>query len=422
MTGPKVVEQRRLKYAATINDEVLAEDTDPEYELQYVDIGDVDSSGNVNERVRYQFADAPTRARRLVRDGDVIISTVRTYLQAIAAIEAPPANLVVSTGFAVVRPRPEILDAGFCKYALREPGFLAEVVMRSVGVGYPAINPSDLGDIRIYWPLPQLQEAIAIHLDQETARLDRLVAVKEHALQLVSDKRRTLISRAVTRGLDQSSAVRDSGIPRLGEIPAHWSLASLRRLLTNVDYGTSEVVKSSGKVAVLRMGDLRDGEIDFSSAGFVDEIDGEMLLQNHDLLFNRTNSLDQIGKVAIFRGNTKYPVSFASYLVRLRCKPSVSPEYLNFFLNSDYAMAWARAEALPAIGQANLNPNRYSYLPVCIPPRAEQESIIARINSVGSRLDALRTATERTIALLKERRAALIADAVAGRLPIAVPA
>ncbi|GIX39126.1 MAG: hypothetical protein KatS3mg128_0175 [Silanimonas sp.] len=96
--------ERRLKYAATINDEALSESTDADFELAYIDIGNVDSQGRVHDIVNYRFEDAPSRARRIVRNGDVIISTVRTYLQAIAPIENPPDNLIVSTGFAVVRP------------------------------------------------------------------------------------------------------------------------------------------------------------------------------------------------------------------------------------------------------------------------------------------------------------------------------
>ena len=81
---------RRLKFAATINDEALSQDTDPNYELEYVDISNVDSSGVIHEIVSYRFEDAPSRARRKVQHGDVIISTVRTYLQAIAPIKNPP--------------------------------------------------------------------------------------------------------------------------------------------------------------------------------------------------------------------------------------------------------------------------------------------------------------------------------------------
>ena len=235
MNSGSNVQRRRLKYVATINDEALGEETDAEYELQYVDIGNVDSSGTIHEIATYRFADAPSRARRRVRDGDVIVSCVRTYLQAIAAIKNPPDNMIVSTGFAVVRPRPGVFDAAFGKYALREPAFLAEVELRSVGVSYPAINASDLGDISVPLPPTPNQRGIAGFLDRETARLDALVAAKERVLGLLAEKRRALITRAVTRGLDPNVTLRDSGIPWLGEIPAHWEIERTRWLFRERD-------------------------------------------------------------------------------------------------------------------------------------------------------------------------------------------
>jgi type I restriction enzyme S subunit len=128
--------------------------------------------------------------------------------------------------------------------------------------------------------------------------------------------------------------------------------------------------------------------------------------------------MDQIGKVGLFRGHPEFAVSFASYLVRMRCSPRMLPEFLNFLLNSPSVLAWARSEALPSIGQANLNPNRYGYLRIALPPLDEQRAIVAHISAETTKLDALRAAAERTIALLKERRTALIAAAVTGKLQI----
>ena len=183
------VQAQRLKYAATINDEALSESTDADFELAYIDIGNVDSQGRVHDIVNYRFEDAPSRARRIVRDGDVIISTVRTYLQAIAPVENPPDNLIVSTGFAVVRPS-NLLDHRFCKYALRANKFLWEVESRSTGVSYPAINASDLGDIKVSLPEISAQRLIANYLDRETARIDGLIAEKERMLALPKIRQR----------------------------------------------------------------------------------------------------------------------------------------------------------------------------------------------------------------------------------------
>jgi type I restriction enzyme S subunit len=256
--------ERRLKYAATINDETLAESTDSESELAYIDIGNVDSQGRVHDIINYRFEDAPSRARRIVRDGDVIISTVRTYLQAIAPIEDPQDNLIVSTGFAVVRPSQE-LDHRFCKYALRANRFLWEVQSRSTGVSYPAINASDLADIRISLPEVGIQRQIANYLDRETARIDELIEEKERMLVLLEEKRSALVSRVVTRGLDANAQLKPSGLEWLGEIPAHWELRRIKFVSSRLDHGSSPVASNTpaapGELGVLKLSAVSKGRL-----------------------------------------------------------------------------------------------------------------------------------------------------------------
>ncbi|QCQ22085.1 restriction endonuclease subunit S [Desulfoglaeba alkanexedens] len=191
---------RRLKYVASINDEVLPETTDPDYEFVYVDIGSVDAAKGIVATETYRFEDAPSRARRIVRDGDTIVSTVRTYLRAIAPIRDADDNLIVSTGFAVVRPRK--LDPGYLSYALRSPFFVETVVSRSTGVSYPAINAPEVGDIGVTLPPLDEQKAIAAFLDRETARNDALIEKVEKSIELLREYRTALISAAVTGKID----------------------------------------------------------------------------------------------------------------------------------------------------------------------------------------------------------------------------
>ena len=218
----------RLKYLATLNDEALPESTDPSFEMTYVDIGSVDAVAGITETEAVVFEKAPSRARRVVRDGDVIVSTVRTYLRAIAAIHGPESGLTVSTGFAVLRPRR--LESSFASYALRAPHFVERVVANSVGVSYPAINASSLVCFPIPYPGVDEQRAIVAFLDRETEKIDALVTRKERLIELLQEKRTALITRAVTRGLNPDVPKKDSGVEWLGEIPAHWEILALGRV------------------------------------------------------------------------------------------------------------------------------------------------------------------------------------------------
>ncbi|WFF41998.1 restriction endonuclease subunit S [Salinicola endophyticus] len=407
----------RLKHAATVNDEALSESTDADFELAYIDIGNVDSQGRVNDVVNYRFEDAPSRARRVVRDGDVIISTVRTYLQAIAPVENPPDNLIVSTGFAVVRPS-NLLDNRFCKYALRANRFLWEVESRSTGVSYPAINASDLGDIKIGLPEINAQRLIAKYLDRETAFIDGLIAEKEHLLALLEEKRVALISRIVTRGLDPDIPFKPSGLKWVDEIPAHWDICQLKRTWASSDYGLSESIKDEGDITVLRMSCIIDGRIDVSKSGMITKVDEHLLLQRNDLLFNRTNSLDQIAKVGLVDFDPDEPLTFASYLVRIRANHRATPQYLVALLNSSLFLKFARKNAIPAIGQANLSPTRYGDIHIPLPPKTEQNEIAKFLERDAAISIPIRDHVRRSMSLLKERRAALITAAVTGQIPL----
>ncbi len=282
--------------------------------------------------------------------------------------------------------------------------------LRILGRGstFMELDTDALKSLRVPHPSFRQQRTISNYLDGETTRLNALMLAKQKLIAAVEEKRHALITRAVTQGMSARS------LPHASPPPAHWKRSSLKRVLRSMDYGMSIVTGTDGSTGVLRMGNLQDGEIDYSELGFVDNVDASLLLNEGDLLFNRTNSLEHVGKVALFRGYSEYPISFSSYLVRLRCGSSVLPDFLNYLLNSAFPRAWSRAEALPSIGQANLSPRRFGYLPIAVPPLREQRDIVSYLSVETARLRHLRAAVESAINLLQERRTALIHTAVAG--------
>lgn len=188
--------QKRLRFLASINQEQLAADSPPDLSIRYMDISSVDGNGSLKQPRSMRFETAPSRARRLAREGDTAISTVRTYLKAIAFVDKSYSDCVWSTGFAIASPGPE-LDPRFLYWVTRSASFLAEIERRSVGVSYPAVNVEDLADILC--PVPPLDEQrrIATQLDDAGRRLGDLTSTIERQVRLLDERRETLITDAV---------------------------------------------------------------------------------------------------------------------------------------------------------------------------------------------------------------------------------
>lgn len=403
---------KRLKYVATINDDTLGEDTPGDYEIQYIDIGNVDSSGGLHEVASYTFGEAPSRARRRVKDGDVIISTVRTYLQAIATVQDPPGNLIVSTGFAVVRPQATELDPRFCKYALREPSFLSEVVARSTGVSYPAINASDLAATPVFVPPIHVQRTIADYLDCETARIDALVAAKERWLEILAEKTRALITQAVTRGLNPKAPLKDSGIAWLGQVPKHWGVERTRWLFRERDErsvtGEEELLTVSHLTGVTPRSEK---DVNMFEA---ETTEGYKICRKGDLVINTLWAWMGAMGIAPQDG-----IVSPAYNVYTPCS-ALDPAYVDSLVRMPvFAQEVTRYSKGVWLSRLRLYPEGFFEVWLPVPPIKEQRTIVAHIAKETAKLDSLRVATEKTILLLNERRGALIAAAVTGALKVA---
>ena len=409
----------RLKYLSTLNDEALAESTDPNFDMVYVDIGSVDAVAGITGTEDIVFEKAPSRARRIVRSGDVIVSTVRTYLRAIAAIEAPESNLIVSTGFAVIRPRK--LDSSFASFALRAPHFVERVVANSVGVSYPAINASSLACFPIAYPPVDEQRAISAFLDRETARIDRLVERKERMIELLQEKRTSLITRAVTRGLDQNVPMKDSGIKWLGKIPDHWEIRRIAMAVKKITNGyvgpTRDILVDDG-VRYLQSLHIKNGQIDFDRKRYFvtknwSKQHRKSVLRTGDVVVVQTGDIGQ---------NCVVPSTFEGAnchaLIILRLKQHLGEgAFFSLLLQSSYgqnALKWSQTGAL----HPHLECGHVREIPVVLPPLEEQRLIIREVEVRLQALDSLLARVRHAIHHLKEFRTALISAAVTGKIDV----
>ena len=408
----------QLRHAVTVTAGATPASGTPEYwdgEIPWVTPEDVGRS-----REGYWLHD--TR-RKLTEDGYAncgatlvpdpsIVLTKRAPIGQLAVLSM---EACCNQGCFLLSPRAEH-DARFVYYLLSTQADVLQALGR--GSTFMELATDDLKALKLTFPPLPRQRAIAAYLDRETAKIDAMIAAKERLLALLAEKRRALITHAVTRGLNPDAPMKDSGVEWLGEIPEHWDRCHLRRVLSSSTYGISASAGPEGEIPMLRMGDIVDGEIDYSKLAFVDSVDPEVQLQVGDLLFNRTNSLDQIGKVGLVRSSDHFPCTFASYLVRLRVNDRALPEFLHLLLNSTYSLSWARGEAIPSIGQANLNPFRYGYLQIPVPSTDEQRRIVGYCDTETTRIDSITRSTQATLSLLNERRSALIAAAVTGQIDV----
>ena len=201
-------EVRRLKHWVGINDEVLNESTDSDYRFKYIDIASVNVGRLTEQPQRLRFGEAQSRARRIIKHRDTIISTVRTYLKAVWHVDARGSeDLICSTGFAVLRPLGGTVPK-FVSHLVQSDSFADRVTASSVGVAYPAIAESKLASFHVAIPPQREQTQIVDYLDTKIVTLDSQRSCAHRQIELIKEYRTRLIADVVTGKLDVRDAAR----------------------------------------------------------------------------------------------------------------------------------------------------------------------------------------------------------------------
>lgn len=199
---PKHWHLKKLKYVSRVNGVALTEITDESYEFHYIDISNVGIEDGFNIGEKISFGNSPSRARRVVQKGDTIVSTVRTYLKAIAYFEDKVKDVIVSTGFAVISQNKTFIPK-YLYYVLRSERFIDRVCALSVGVSYPAINSRELSDIAVWYPDDiEEQNKIVKYLDCVVVKTKTVIARLQSEIGYLKEFRTALISEVVTGKID----------------------------------------------------------------------------------------------------------------------------------------------------------------------------------------------------------------------------
>lgn len=220
-------------------------------------------------------------------------------------------------------------------------------------------------------------------------------------------------------GIAPPEAQSPEGAGQSGNLPMGWRMLTIEAMTEAMQYGSSaKTSEDASGVPVLRMGNIKDGALVLDSLKYLPRDHSEfpdLLLRDGDLLFNRTNSAELVGKSAVYRGNPE-KCSCASYLIRVQLKPEFVPEYVANYLNSPFGRQWIASVVSQQVGQANVNGSKLKALSIPIPGFDDQRRIVAEIEKQFTRLEAGVAALRRVQANLKRYRAAVLKAACEGRL------
>ncbi len=196
-----------------------------------------------------------------------------------------------------------------------------------------------------------------------------------------------------------------------------YEIRVLDELCSSFEYGTSSKSKSAGNVPVLRMGNIQDGRFDWSSLAYSNDDDEikKYSLKHNDVLFNRTNSPELVGKTAIYKG--EMPAIFAGYLIRInRNETLLDADYLTHFLNSSVAKAYGKTVVISSVNQANINATKLKSYPIPSPSLSEQQAIVAKLNELSTETKKLETIYQQKLIALNELKKSILNQAFSGQL------
>ncbi len=313
-----------------------------------------------------------------------------------------------------------------------DPRFVYSLIANEMFVRYvdkaktdPAVPHITMRNISDYWlPLPPLpeQRAIASFLDHETAKIDALVAEQRRLIELLKEKRQAVISHAVTKGLNPNVRMKPSGIEWLGDVPEHWEVVALKRI-ASVRTGVAKGKDHSGQTIItvpyLRVANVQDGYIDLDDVATIEILPHELSryrLSSGDVLMNEGGDFDKLGRGHVWEGQID-PCITQNHVFAVRPQ-AVDADWLSCITGSDYAKFYFMIRSKQSTNLASISSTNLMELPVVLPPTTERSRILREVRVLSSRFGELLQQAHCAIALLQERRTALISAAVTGKIDV----
>ena len=371
--------------------------------------------------VSREYYDAMTTGR--IREDDILLVKDGATIGKVAIAQPLPAQeCAVNEHVFLLR-----VNAGnhakYYFYVVQSSLIQDQIQLEVRGSAQPGLN-SEFRNVVVLPEPPELaQRSIAAFLDRETARIDRLIEKKRRQIELLQEKRAALISHAVTKGIDPSAPMKDSGIEWLGEVPDHWNVVQLRRIAIDLQTGPfgSQLHASDyvdGGIPIINPANIQNGVVVPDDRTAVSEDTFARLrrhaLEEGDIVFGRRG---EMGRCALIGGAERgFLCGTGSIRVRLRTS-AAHPGFVALFLHHPGVHDHLVLESVGST-MDNLNTTIIGRIPVAVPPLQEQMDITKQIHREQTRIDHLTAKINISIDLLREYRTALISAAVTGKIDV----
>jgi len=352
-------------------------------------------------------------------EADDFVISLRSFQGGIERSKYPGC---VSPAYTVLRSA-EPTDASFWGYLLKSKGYIEALQTMTDGIrDGKNISYQQFGQIRVpVLPLPE-QTQIAAFLDRETAKIDALVAEQRRLMELLKEKRQAVISHAVTQGLNPHVPMKASGIEWLGDVPAHWEVKRIKKLCSVISKGTTPTTIgadfTSEGIRFLKAENITETGVSKQPEFYISVEAHAALsrsaLQDGDVLVviaGATTGKSAVLSKELLPANTNQAVSF------IRPKDNTVSAYISLWLGSRAVRNLISLNSVQS-AQPNLSMEDLGNIPFPVPPSNELDKIMAFLSGELAKFDTLTAEAQRAIALLQERRTALISAAVTGQIDV----
>jgi type I restriction enzyme S subunit len=364
----------QLKDVVQINPETINGSYNQK-EIQYIDISSIENY-QIKKYERFSLGDRPSRAQRIVRKADMVVSTVRPYLRGFAKICDAQSNLVCSTGFAVLRPKtPEDLE--FIFNYIKSNHFQVNIVRHMEGMAYPAVTSRIVGNSLVPWPSKIYER---INIGRKLSKVDELIQKTDQVIEQTQRLKRGIMQRLLTKGIGHTTFKKTT----IGEMPEKWKIVKLEEI-SKIKYGLSQPPEMDETgIPMIRATNVKNGTIHehgllrIKSSSIPKSKD--VYLHHEDVIVVRSGAYT--GDIGYIPRHLDGAIAGYDLIVTPNTQITDSIWLSNYLLSVKVQNYFSQLKS--RVAQSHLNSQELSDTEILLPPLSEQQKITGIISNLDS--------------------------------------